>query len=207
MTTFEHAMLGSTGAMAVGLHRRGWQIVALAGVAAVLPDWDGLSLVFGAAVFDQVHRAVGHSVFVATVVAAVAAAVEYRMRLMAHAGRLLGRYVEGIPLDSGDQGNRGEGLLLWTSVAVVATWSHLLTDVLFSGHAELSDWGLKLLWPFSQQAYVWPVVHWGDVVPTVLLVGGMFAMLRWRSRVQVLAALTILALVGYIALRASVFSY
>jgi len=45
MTTYEHAMLGITGALAAGLHRRyGWQIVAMAGVTAVLPDWDGLSL-------------------------------------------------------------------------------------------------------------------------------------------------------------------
>ena len=30
MTTFEHAMLGINGALAVGLHRRfGWQIVAM----------------------------------------------------------------------------------------------------------------------------------------------------------------------------------
>ena len=42
-------MLGVDGALAVGLHRRyGWQIVAWSGCAAVLPDWDGLTLLLGA---------------------------------------------------------------------------------------------------------------------------------------------------------------
>ena len=45
MTSYEHAMLGIDGALALGLHRRyGWQIVAAAGCVAVLPDWDGLSI-------------------------------------------------------------------------------------------------------------------------------------------------------------------
>ncbi len=78
MTTLEHALLGSAGAMAAGLHRRGWQIVALAGVAATVPDWDGLSLVFGAVAFDRLHRAAGHSLLVATALAILLALIEYR---------------------------------------------------------------------------------------------------------------------------------
>ncbi len=89
----------------------------------------------------------------------------------------------------------------------LATWSHLAADLLFSGHAHLSDWGLKLFWPFSQTTYVFPAVRWGDPVPTIILVAGMFAMLRWRARVQGLAALTLVALVGYIASRATVLPY
>jgi hypothetical protein len=208
MTTFEHAMLGTTGALAAGLHRRSWQIVAMAGVAAVLPDWDGLSLLFGAAAFDQIHRAVGHSVFVATIVGVVAALAEYRLRFLARLAALLGGRVEGIPLESAVSDGTtavAEGAFVWTVTAVVATWSHLAADLLFSGHAQLSDWGLKLFWPFSQKAYVFPAVRWGDPVPTIILVAGMFAMLRWRSHVQGVAALTLFALVGYIALRAFLF--
>ncbi len=97
--------------------------------------------------------------------------------------------------------------MIWTLTAVLVTLNHLAADLLFSGHAHLSDWGLKLFWPFSQQAYVFPAVRWGDAVPTIILVAGMFAMLRWRGRVQGVAALTLFALVGYIALRASLFPY
>lgn len=210
MTTFEHAMLGTTGALAAGLHRRSWQLVAIAGVAAVLPDWDGLSLLFGAAAFDQFHRAVGHSIWTATVVTILVALAEYRLRLMARLAILLGRWFDGLPAEMTNlHGNDPvrEGAFVWTLTAVLAAWSHLATDLLFSGHAQLSDWGLKLFWPFSAQAYVFPVVRWGDVLPTLIFVFGMFAMLRWRSRVQGLAALTLLAFVGYIAAGASVLPY
>ena len=210
MTTFEHAMLGTTGALAAGLHRRSWQIVAMAGLAAVLPDWDGLSLGFGATTFDHVHRVVGHSVFIATAIALIAALAEYHFRVMARIAALLGRCLEGLPAEVTDL-RRGiavrEGLMIWTLTAVLATWSHLAADLLFSGHAQLSDWGVKLFWPLSQAAYVFPTVRWGDAVPTIILVFGMFAMVRWRSRVQLVATLTLVVLVGYIALRGSILPY
>lgn len=210
MTTFEHAMLGATGAMAVGLHRRSWEIVALAGVAAVLPDWDGLSILFGAAPFDQFHRTVGHSVLVATIVAVLVALAEYRLRLIARVVAMLGRRVEGLtpePEVSNGSAAVKTGVLLWTLTAVLATWSHLAADLVFSGHAQLADWGLKLFWPVSQTSYVFPAVRWGDPLPTIILVVGMFGMLRRRSHVQAGAALTLLVLVGYIAARASFWPY
>ncbi len=199
-------MLGATGAMAAGLHRRSWQIVALAGAAAVLPDWDGLSILLGAAAFDHIHRTVGHNVLVATIVAVIASLAEYRFRTLARCGAALSRRIEGFSLAPGSPGEGPmllrESVFLWILVAVLATWSHLAADLLFSGHAQLSDWGLKLLWPFSDRAWVFPAVRWGDPWPTIILVVGMFAMLRWRDRLQGVAALTLAALVGYIAARA-----
>lgn len=207
-------MLGSAGALAAGLHRRGWEIVALAGVAAVVPDWDGLSLLFGAAAFDRLHRAAGHSLLVATALAVVLAAIEYRARLIARCGSLLAERIEGIPVPGPSGGDRDAshgrpraGLLVWSAVAILATWSHLAADLVFSGHASLPDWGLKLFWPFSEKSYVFPAVRWGDPLPTILLLAGAFAMLRWKSATQAIAALTILGLVGYIALRASWLPY
>jgi hypothetical protein len=210
MTTFEHAMLGATGAMAAGLHRRGWEIVAVATVAAVLPDWDGLSLLFGASAYDRFHRVLGHSVFTATLIALGATLAEYHFRLLPRCRTLLARYVQGIPeqVPHPEEGSSSpKELRLWLIVAVLATASHLVADILFSGHATLSDWGLKVFWPFSDHEYAFPVVRWGDPLPTVILVAGMFAMLRWRTRVQGLAALTLAALVGYIAIRASFLPY
>ena len=115
------------------------------------------------------------------------ALAEYRLRLMARLVMLLGRWFDGLPAEGTDlHGNDPvrEGALVWTLTAVLAAWSHLATDLLFSGHAQLSDWGLKLFWPFSARAYVFPVVRWGDVLPTLIFVVGMFAMLRWRSHVR-----------------------
>lgn len=211
MTTFEHAMLGTTGALAVGLHHRSWQLVAMAGIASVLPDWDGLSILFGTAAFDHLHRAVGHSLFVATGVAILLALAEYRLQLLTRCGVLMAGRIEGIPFATTSQNdaNMGvqQGIALGILVSVLATWSHLAADLLFSGHAQLSDWGLKLFWPFSSATYVFPTVRWGDPLPTLILVAGMFAMLRWHSRVQGVAALTLVALVGYIAARAFVLPY
>ena len=51
-----------------------------------------------------------------------------------------------------------------------------------SGHATLDDWGLPLLWPFSDRRWVFPMVRWGDAVPTAIFVAGMFAMVRWPGR-------------------------
>jgi hypothetical protein len=54
MTFFEHGMVGINGALAAGLDRRyGWPIVAMAGVSAMLPDWDGLTILLGARVLHH----------------------------------------------------------------------------------------------------------------------------------------------------------
>ncbi len=93
MTTFEHAMLGVTGALGAGLHRRyGWQIVALGGLVAVLPDWDGVSILFGAAVFDRVHRTLGHNLPICILLGALVAALDYRYSLIARARTFVGRW-------------------------------------------------------------------------------------------------------------------
>jgi hypothetical protein len=57
MTIYEHAMIGINGTLALGLNRRhGWQIVAFAGLAAVLPDLDGLAIVLGPSLYADGHR-------------------------------------------------------------------------------------------------------------------------------------------------------
>ena len=79
MTTYEHAMLGIDGVLALGLHRRyGWQIVAAGGCAAVLPDWDGLTLLLGANCYAAAHRVWGHNLLVAGLLGAALGWVLYR---------------------------------------------------------------------------------------------------------------------------------
>ena len=77
MTFFEHAMLGGTLALAAGLHRRhGWRIAVMADVAAMLPDWDGLTLIFGPAAYDLSHRIWGHNLLVAAVLGGIVGVAE-----------------------------------------------------------------------------------------------------------------------------------
>ncbi len=205
MTTYEHAMLGVTGALAAGLHRKyGWEIVALAGFVAVLPDWDGLSLLFGAAAFDRVHRTLGHNLLVCTLLGACVAALEHRYRLARRLKEYAGRRMSMFRSKEGSAERsdlHAGGLCLWVAVGVLASLSHLAADLVFSGHSVLSDWGIRLFWPFSDRFWAYPLVSWGDPAVTVVFAGGMLAMVRWPSRLRTIAGLTLTLVLAYISIR------
>lgn len=206
MTSYEHLMLGVTGSLAAGLHRRyGWPIVAMAGIAALVPDWDGLSLVFGAAAFDLGHRTWGHSLWAAALVGAVVAACEYRFGGLERAGRwLLKKFPlhrgQAEPAEEPQPVSRGS-LGVWLLVGVLAAWSHLAADLVFSGNRSLPEWGIRLFWPWSSQAWSYPRVPWGDAGVTIVFVAGMFALVRWPRYRQATAILTLLAVAAYVVLR------
>ncbi|HUT92095.1 MAG TPA: metal-dependent hydrolase [Thermoguttaceae bacterium] len=208
MTTYEHAMLGVNGALAAGLDRRwGWPIVAMAGFVAVLPDWDGLGILFGAAVFDRVHRTLGHNLLVCLSLGAVVAALDYRYSLAQRVKECAGRHLRALssqePSPKRSVFRLGE-LSIWVAVGVVASLSHLAADVVFSGHPQLSDWGLRLLWPFSDRLWAYPMVSWGDPGATLVFVVGMFAMIRWRRHRRLIAGLTLTLVLGYVSMRSMI---
>ncbi len=95
MTTYEHAMLGITGVLATGLDRRyGWSIVALAAVAAVSPDWDGLTILAGSAAFAASHRLWGHNVLACVLSGLLMGVVDYRFDLVTRCGRFFARKLQ-----------------------------------------------------------------------------------------------------------------
>ena len=202
MTTYEHALLGATGAIAAGLHRPyGWPIVAMAAVTAALPDWDGLSILFGAEMLDRVHRVIGHNLPVCVLLAITFAAADYRWLMILRAKRWIGRRIRIFAVEDNlpqrpDFNTRDLGI--WVLVGVVASLSHLASDLVYSGHAKYSDWGLKLFWPFSDRTFVHPMVPWGDIGAAIALSAGMFAMLARPSRAQTIAGTTLLAVSVYI---------
>ena len=202
MTTYEHALLGATGAIATGLHRRyGWPIVAMAAATAVLPDWDGLSILFGGEMLDRLHRVIGHNLPVCVLLGAAFAAADYRWEMILRVKRWLGRRIRVFAIEDNlpqPSALNARDLGVWILVGVVASLSHLAVDLVYSGHATYSDWGLKLLWPFSDRAFVHPMVPWGDVGSATILSVGMFAMIGWRSRVRPIAGTTLAALLAYI---------
>jgi membrane-bound metal-dependent hydrolase YbcI (DUF457 family) len=205
MTIFEHAMLGLTGVLAAGLHRRhGWQIAALAGLVSVIPDWDALTLFLGPDFYARGHRTWGHNLLVAGLLGILLAVLDFRFDL-ADRGWLRFQvwFRRGTPGQTQDlRKNHSWGsFTIWVVVGLLAGWSHLAGDLLVSGSDELSPWELPLLWPYSERGWVFPLVQWGDLVPTGIFIAGMLAMARWPARLQSLALLT-LALVGvYFALR------
>ncbi|MBC8356789.1 MAG: metal-dependent hydrolase [Planctomycetes bacterium] len=208
MTTFEHAMLGINGTLAAGLHRRyQWRVVALAGLAAVAPDWDGLTIIGGMELFDHAHRAWGHSFFSCVILACCIAALDYRFDLVGYGERML-CWVLRTPSTASVTRQEGshQRLVAWMLVAILATMSHLAADLVYSGTAELSDWHLQLLWPFSTQGFVFPMVHWGDAGVTIIFVVSMFAMVRRRDRIQPIALITLTLVLVYIVVRGTLLS-
>lgn len=205
MTTYEHAMLGITGVLAAGLNRRyGWPIVAIAAVAAVSPDWDGVTIVAGTAAFAASHRVWGHNVWACIATGILIGCLDYRCDAVTRGGRFLGRLLHlsmpGEPPRIRAAWSLG-GLAVWIGVAVLAALSHLAADLVFSGSATLPDWQLQLWWPVSSAGYVFPLVSWGDAGVSIVFVAGMFAMWKWPGRLQAISAVTLAAVVVYVAAR------
>ena len=196
-------MLGIDGVLAAGLHRRyGWKLPAIAGLAAISPDWDGLTLVLGAAAFDAGHRAWGHNLLVAVGLALILCAIDYRYDPLTRLARRFRKH-----RDQNDtrfeprRQFRVRELVLWLVVGTLAAMSHLAADLVDSGTETLGDWKLPLLWPFSDQKWVFPMVRWGDPWMTVIFAAGMLAMARRPHRLQLLAALSLAGVVAYIIAR------
>jgi hypothetical protein len=205
MTSFEHAMLGINGVMAAGLHRKcGYQIVAMAAVAAVIPDWDGATILVSRWAFVEGHRVWGHNVLACLIMGIAIGWLDYRFDLATRVSRFLSTWMH-VAFPAGSLQVRDTftsgGLFLWISVAYLATMSHLVGDLVVSGTKSLPDWSVQLLWPFSDRGWVFPMVAWGDVGITLVFVGGMFAMLRWRARTQMIAVVTLVGVATYLGVR------
>jgi membrane-bound metal-dependent hydrolase YbcI (DUF457 family) len=201
LTVFEHFFMGGSLALAAGLHRRyGWQIVGLSAVAATLPDWDGLTILFGEQPYAEHHRVWGHSLLTAGAAGGVAGILAYRPnlfgRLQAWAAVRFPKEVSPPPIQS----PRSFGVMaVWTIVGVLAAYSHLLADYFYPGYAYLQKWPIQLLWPFSDRGWSLAVVPGGRVGTILIFLAGALVTWRWPRRAQLIACGTLLCLVGYVA--------
>ncbi len=207
MTFFEHAMLGGTLTLAAGLHRRhGWRIAVMAGVAAMLPDWDGLTLVLGGAAYDRSHRIWGHNLLVAAAIGGLWGVVECKGDFAGRARRRLDRLAPSLALIHADSSAGGapksSSIVIWLLTGIIASLSHLAVDLLYASHPRMQSWPLQLLWPFSARQFAFPVIHWGDVGATIVFVIEMFALYRWPTRAQPIAWLALVAGGTYLIVRA-----
>jgi membrane-bound metal-dependent hydrolase YbcI (DUF457 family) len=199
MTTFEHAMFGVSLALVAGVRRRhGWGLVAVAGAAAALPDWDGLSILFGPSAYARGHRVWGHNLLAAGLAGAAAGVVGL---LAARSARVRASLTRPPAQPPKPPHASGSAPAVWAAVGLVAGLSHLPADVVFNGGAGLSPWPVPLLWPFDRWGWAVPVVPWGKVVVTVLFVAEMFALYRWPGRDRAVAAVTLAAASAYVGAR------
>jgi hypothetical protein len=206
MTVFEHAMLGGTLTLALGVRRRhGWSIVLMAGAAAALPDWDGLSLAFGPTAYSTVHRTWGHNLVAAVGAGVLAGGLglvcHHSVRVRQQATLLLRKLGQRPADEDAPPPFSAHALIVWLAVGVLAGVSHLPADLIYSTAPPTPDWPVPLLWPFSGRGWSYPILGWGDPGPTVIFVAAMFALYRWRTRAQLVAWITLLALGTYLAVR------
>ncbi len=97
---------------------------------------------------------------------AVASAVIYRTDAMTKTQKWLARRWPMFAIAGGHTESprrSGSELLLWLVVGVVAAYSHLLMDILFSIGKDLPVWGVPLFWPFSGATFAYPMVRWATL--------------------------------------------
>lgn len=207
MTLYEHTLLGISLALAGGFQRRhGWPLVALAGAAAALPDWDGLTLALGAEAYSRAHRVWGHNLLTAALGGALCGGLGYLCHLSARVRRSTRSFltrldVRGLDEPAGPPQFSGPELAAWVVVGTLAALSHLPADAIYSTGADAPAWPVEVFWPFSRQGWAVPVVPWGDLGITLIFTAELFALYRWPARAHVIAVLTLVTVLGYLAVR------
>jgi len=201
-------MVGTSLALAAGLHRPyGRRITAMAAVAAAHPDWDTLSILFGAQAYTRVHRVWGHNLLVAIISGSAAGLMEYlygpldRVYQRAVGWLLRHGWTLQTPPATAPQRSFLESLV-WTATGAIASLSYLLVDVFYSGGRELRPWPLPSLWPFSKRSWTYPLVQWGEFGATLIFVAAMFLLYYRPNKSRLIALGTLLFVSLYIAAHA-----
>ncbi len=206
MTTPEHTLVGIHFALAVSLDRyTGWRIVAMAAVASNVPDWDGLPMLFDMQRFESGHRVWGHSLLSIFLTSLLMGSAQVRWNWIGKVANWSHLKFTKRPLVADDLDPKLSSawlmVLAYSGVAMVSQILHLICDMVASGGKGLSHWAIEPFWPFSSQAFVYPLIAWGDVGPTVILMSGLIIMAKRRSQVALTSGLTLLGLCAYLMVR------
>ena len=78
---------------------------------------------------------------------------------------------------------------------------HLPCDMVVSGGGGLSDWYIKPFWPISNAGYVYALIPWGDIGPTLIMMSGVIIMARSADRLRQRSACTLAVLLAYLVIR------
>lgn len=206
MTTPEHTLVGIHFAFAIGLHRTcGWRSVAMAGVASNVPDWDGLPMLFDMQRFETGHRAWGHGILSLILTSFLLALTQIRwdwIGKVANWSRTKLSMTAPIALSQNPGWIVGiVGTLVFAGVALFAQALHLPCDMVVSGGNGLSNWAIQFWWPFSNASCVYPLIPWGDVGPTVILMTGIIIIAKRHSHASQTSLLTLATLCAYLVVR------
>lgn len=207
MTTPEHTLVGIHLAIAAGCHRwAGWPLVGLAALASNVPDLDGLPMLIDMQRFEQLHRVLFHNFLAIGLTSALLTCSEAYLGWISRMTRWL--ILKFAPSEStgGLSAVKAEWPRPWLlstlfATAFVTQTAHLPCDMVVSGGSGLSDWHVLPLWPFSDRGYVFPLVPWGDIGPTFVLMAGTIWMAKRRSGLSSIALITLSTLIVYLLVR------
>ena len=145
--TFFHGLIGYFAACALTKDKR---LRALAFIAGMLPDLDGLAILFNMDLYYALHHELLHAPVYGLVFGAIAAV------LMSKFFNL----------------NRKQSFVCFL-VFALAFALHAIVDVFFT------NWPVKLLWPFSQQEFSYPLLagyNWLLVIALIAMLAGQYLM-------------------------------
>lgn len=197
MTTPEHSLVGILGSLALGMDRRfGWPLVGFAAVASNLPDLDGLPMLLDMARFEAGHRVWCHNVLAIAISSVALSWTQARYRWVEWLGGRLSRWLP-VSNSTGNENVSTPGFGILLLVAFSFQLAHLVCDMVVSGGQGLSDWKVTPWWPVSDQGWVFPLIPWGDVGPTVIMMGAVIVMARWPQRRTSVAWAGLLTLISY----------
>lgn len=200
MTTLEHSLVGIHMAIAVGAHQRfGWSVVALAGIASNVPDWDGLPMLIDMARFEAGHRVWGHNFLVIFLTSLLLAWTQSKYGWLESLRRRLSRFLPPTSYRAGDV--TAPSLQILFAYAFVSQALHLPCDMVVSGGNGLTDWQVKPFWPFSDQGRMYPLIPWGDVGPTIILMCGAIALAKLPTHARWVSFATLGVLCTYLLVR------
>lgn len=205
MTTPEHTLVGIHVAIALGFHRRwGWKTVALAGLASNIPDWDGVPMLFDMQRFEDGHRVWGHNALAIVLTSLVVGWVQSRYSWIEKIEHWIRFKVSAFEVrERGlDVTERQVGITTVFGIAILAQMLHLPCDMVVSGADGLSDWPVRPFWPISNIGFVYPMIPWGDVGPTLILMAGVIMAAKCPFRLSTISSITLLVLWTYLIARA-----
>ena len=177
----------------------------MAGVASNIPDWDGIPMLFDMQRFESGHRVWGHCILSIILSSLLFGIIQIRWDWIGCAANWFQRALPTEAIASAPRNTQwlvgGVGGLVFASIGMCAQLLHLPCDMVVSGGNGLSDWAVQPWWPFSSAAYVYPLIPWGDIGPTVILMAGIIAIAKRNSHLTQTSWLTIATLCGYLIVR------
>ncbi len=207
MTTPEHTLVGIHLAIAAGCHRwAGWPLVGLAAVASNMPDLDGLPMLIDMQRFEQLHRVLFHNFLAIALTSVVLACAESYWRWIGRLSRwLMLKFATSASSSTSERAEDSQGpawmIGVFFATSFCAQAVHLPCDMVVSGGAGLSDWHVLPFWPFSDRGFVFALIPWGDIGPTLILMAGMIWMAKRKSGLSRIALITLSTLVIYLLVR------